>query len=180
MSRHVKYLLLIIVVISSCKDEILVSDNHPSNIFDKDGKQFEWNQFNAQTWPTVSVSILPNSVEQRNYLEYSTFLLDQAYPLDSFEINFGRRDINYFQSSVSFLQLNASVSIPFPSSVNYSMVAGYLIYKIELNGTDSLWQQINNPQNRTPISVFSIDTVADQVTFETDDLNAVYVIGKEF
>lgn len=176
MFRHVKYFFLIFILFSSCKEDVFIDAEHPSNEFGVEGKSFSYYQLNSTTWPVVTLNILPNSVSQNNYVEYYTKLLDADNVLDSFEINYAKRDLNYFISSCTQLQTNAILTLPI--SVTFLLPSGYKPYKIKISGTTDHFSQLNDPANWTLITNFTWDNTAKTISFETDDLNACYVIAK--
>jgi hypothetical protein len=178
MYRHVRYFLFLVLVLQSCKDDKFISDDKISNEFDAEGKTFSYNQFSSTSWPLVTVQILPNSVNSKNYLEYYTMLLENDTDIDSFYVNFLRSDINVFRSSAQSLSQNAQLTIPFPSSITYATVTGYLPYKIKITDNTNIYSQLNDPSLWTPIVNFTYDNTAKTMTFGIDDLNAYYVIAK--
>lgn len=172
------YLLLTLVIFSCKKEDHFVGDDQASILFTREGASFSWRQMNSPNWPLVSLTIPADAVIQKHNLEFYTYLIDSSYPLDSFSVNFGLRDINFFRSTSDYLLKNATMSIPFPSSLTFSLSYGYIPYKIKLNGTADIWMQLNNAENWTAITNFTWDNTAKTITFETDDLNACYVIAK--
>lgn len=172
------FLLLTLMIISCKKEDQFVGDDQASILFTREGASFSWRQMSSSNWPLVLLSIPADAVLQKHNLEYYTYLIDSAYPLDSFSVNFGIRDVNFFRSTSDSLLKNASMSIPFPSSLTFSLSYGYIPYKVKVNGANDLWDQLNNPQNWTAINNFTWDNTAKTITFETDDLNACYVIAK--
>lgn len=175
--RLVKFMLLV-MLISSCEEETYTYDDTNSNLFGVEGRIYQYHQLNSSNWPVVTVQILPNSVATVHYLEYYSKLLDENFLLDSFDINFGWDDLNYFVSSSNQLQKNAIITLPFPYYINWNILYFYRPYKVKITGETNNYDQLNDPANWTLISNYTVDNTAKTISFETDDLNALYVIAK--
>ena len=179
ISRLVKILFLIVLILFSCKkEEKFIHYGKPSILFTSEGNNFSWHQFDADTWPMVYLTIPAGATDISHSVEYYTGMIDAANPLDSFVINFGVRDVNIFKYTCENLNTPAILSIPFPSTVNFTPLYNYFPYRVKINGTEHLWEQLNNSSNWELITNYTYDNTAKTITFEITDLNACYVIAK--
>jgi hypothetical protein len=177
--RLVKIIFFVAFIFSSCKkEEKFIHYAKPTNLFNSDGISLSWHQFDADTWPVVYLSVPAGATDVSQSIEYYTGMIESANPLDSFVINFGVRDVNIFKSTCENLNTPALLSIPFPSTINFTPLYNYFPYKVKINGTDHLWEQLNDSSNWELITNYTFDNTAKTITFEITDLNACYVIAK--
>ena len=172
-----KYVIFIFLFFFSCKKVEL--NEKASNEFDASGKTFVFYPYGDSTNASVTLLIPQGAVNRIHYVEYNTFIIDPANPLDSAQINYLNNDVHHFQSSSYELLQPALLTIPFRSTINFMLSQGYRPYKIKLDTLINIYDQLNSYDRWTEIISFTFDNTAKTITFEIDDLNACYVLANK-
>ena len=183
MKNHVTKSLLILLFacfLMQCKKETYkYEEGVVSNTFDAAGRVYSFTQHIYSTGNrNITVDIPADAVTEKHSLFFNSYGLENYNSLSGYYIDFYLSDINYFTCSSAGLLIPATITLPFRNTLNWAGY-GYTVFHVNVLPEENLFDALNDNSKWTEVTTpYVVDNVAKTVSFQTKNLNGVYVVAK--